>query len=392
MQSFTTAYAFPNDVQIAIAGDSSWTPAAWTATDQSYSLYKGLPLIPDPANVNGVYPIPYATGNLSGIHTAKDYRRGYNQSWNFTLQRDFGQGWIGSAGYVGMHAVLIQTGLDQNYGQLGGGAASQPYYDLGITSTVSPPLPYGSSVYHALQSTVTKRFGRGFTFNGAYTWSKQISLNSSIRIPGYESRNRYIDGSDRTHHLVLSGLYQLPFGKGKPYLQKSLGSWILGGWSMSGIFNHYSGTPFTVSSSSSSCNCPGNSQTADLVKDHVDIVGTGTGGQPYFDPLAFKPVTSVRFGTGGFNQLRGPGSTNIDLAVVRVFKITERWKLQVRGEALNATNTPHFSNPGTNVSNLQLNPDGTVKSLGGFSQITVANPLGRIVDQRYFRFALRIIF
>ena len=65
---------------------------------------------------------------------------------------------------------------------------------------------------------------------------------------------------------------------------------------------------------------------------------------------------------------------------------------QVRGEALNATNTPHFSNPGANVSNLQLNPDGTVRSLGGFSQITVANPLGRIIDQRYFRFGLRINF
>jgi hypothetical protein len=184
----------------------------------------------------------------------------------------------------------------------------------------------------------------------------------------------------------------LPFGKSKPYLQKGLGSWIMGGWSVSGIFNHYSGTPFTVSSSGSSCNCPGNSQTADLVNPHVAVVGTGTYGQAYFDPLAYKPVTSVRFGSGGFNQLRGPGSTNIDLGVFRDFKITERWKVQIRGEALNATNTPHFSNPGANVSNLQFNPDGTVRSLGGFGQITVANPLGRIIDQRYFRFALRISF
>jgi hypothetical protein len=59
---------------------------------------------------------------------------------------------------------------------------------------------------------------------------------------------------------------------------------------------------------------------------------------------------------------------------------------------MNASNTPHFANPGANVSNLQLNPDGSVKNLNGFSQITSTAPLGRILDQRYFRFGFRILF
>jgi hypothetical protein len=59
---------------------------------------------------------------------------------------------------------------------------------------------------------------------------------------------------------------------------------------------------------------------------------------------------------------------------------------------MNITNTPHFSNPGANVSNLQLNPDGSVKNLNGFSQITTTNPLGRLLDQRYFRLGVRIMF
>jgi hypothetical protein len=144
---------------------------------------------------------------------------------------------------------------------------------------------------------------------------------------------------------------------------------------------------------SSSCNCPGNSQVADLVNPHVAKVGSGVGGQAYFDPLAYAPVTGARFGTAGFNQLRGPGNTNVDLSVFRTFRLTERFKVHVRGEAMNATNTPHFANPsGTNVSNMSLNPDGTVKSLGGFSQITSTNPLGRVLDQRYFRFGFRILF
>jgi hypothetical protein len=112
----------------------------------------------------------------------------------------------------------------------------------------------------------------------------------------------------------------------------------------------------------------------------------------YINPLAFAPVTTATFGTGGFNQLRGPGNTNLDMSIFRTFRITERFKAQFRAEAMNATNTPHFANPGNNVSNMSLNPDGTIKNLGGFMQITSTAPLGRILDQRYFRLGARIIF
>jgi hypothetical protein len=156
--------------------------------------------------------------------------------------------------------------------------------------------------------------------------------------------------------------------------------------------------PFVVSSSAS-YNCPGNSQVADQVKGNVAIVGSGVGGQPYFDPLAYAPVTGARFGTSGFDQLRGPGSNNLDMSIFRNFRITERFQTQLRAEAFNVSNTPHFANPNNgstanqaNVSNLQLNSDGSVKSLGGYSQITSTAALGRLLDQRYFRFGFRILF
>jgi hypothetical protein len=239
---------------------------------------------------------------------------------------------------------------------------------------------------------VNKRLSNGFTFQAAYTYSKDIGMATSILIPQYTYYDHTTTSLDRTHHLAMSGTYEFPFGKSKPFATHGISAVILGGWMVNGIFNHYSGSPFTVTASGASCNCPGNTQTANQVLSQVDTVGSGVGGQAYFDPLAYAPVTTVSFGSSGLNRLRGPGNTNMDAGIFRSIRINERIKAQIRGEALNVSNTPHFSNPGANVSNRQLNSDGTVKNLNGFSQITSTNALGRLIDQRYFRFALRITF
>ena len=112
----------------------------------------------------------------------------------------------------------------------------------------------------------------------------------------------------------------------------------------------------------------------------------------YFDVLSYRGVTATRFGTSGFNQLRGPGSDNTDMSLQKTFNLTERWKFRLMGEALNVSNTAHFALPGTNASNMSFNSDGSLKALGGFGQITGTAPLGRIIDQRYFRFSLRLMW
>jgi hypothetical protein len=119
----------------------------------------------------------------------------------------------------------------------------------------------------------------------------------------------------------------------------------------------------------------------------VKILG-GTGpGQSYFDPAAFAPVTAVRYGTSGLNILRGPGVANVDLGLFRQFSLAERWKLQFRAEAFNATNTPHFNNPGTNVSNAIFGSNGSITRTNGYTEITSAQ-----ADQRQLRFGLRVSF
>jgi hypothetical protein len=384
--------AFPGEVRLDLNPVNASYGSAGT-------LSTGFPVIPAPTGTNGAYFIPPNTGNITAINSNKNYVRGYFQTFNLSIQKEFAWGILGQVGYAGMHSVHLQRVLNINYGTLGGGNASLPLAKFGqLSTTLTTPIFDGTSKYNSLQATLTKRLGNGLSLNGAYTYSKQIAMAASIRIPEYNARNYYTAGTDRTHHLILSGSYALPFGKGKKYGQQSAAAAILGGWSANGIFNRWSGAPFTVSSSAASCNCPGNSQTADLVKPNVAIVGRGVGGgatsanlaNAYFDPLAYAPVTGARFGTGGFNQLRGPGISNLDMSIFRVFPVTERVKIQFRAEALNLSNSPHMANPNGNVSLMALNSDGSLRSLGGFSQITAGAPVGRVLDQRYFRFGLRL--
>ena len=388
--------AYPGEVQLDEVAQNQYTYVG--------NLSTGLPQIVAAPNNNSVYPILPNTGNVTAVNSQKAFKRGYYQTYNFTIQRELPGNMLGTIGYVGTHGVKLTTSVNLNYGLLGGGTASQPLawlpdYSTGITS----PLPWGADKYNSLQAQLNRRFSNGLTFQAAYTYSKDIGMTTSRLIPNYINEDYYPTSIDRTHHLVMSGTYELPFGKGKSMANHGAGAAILGGWSLNGVFNHYSGTLFTVTASSSSCNCPGNTQTANLVLPTVAKVGNGVQGiglatanslsDAYLNPLAYAPVTGAVFGTAGFDQVRGPGNTNLDMGLFRTFNVRERFKIQLRAEAMNLSNTPHFSNPsGTNASNMSLNSDGSLKALGGFMQITTTNPLGRLIDPRYFRLGGRIIF
>jgi hypothetical protein len=335
-------------------------------------------------------------------------RRDYVESWNLTLQKELWWGFTGQAGYVASRQVAIPQFFNMNAGQVGGGSATQPYFARNGNTGLNLIIPVNHTHYDSLQTNVTRRFAKGYMVNVGYTFSKALAIccdeladkNPAIQIPQFFNFNRALAPYDRTHVFTASGIIELPFGRGKKWLSDSgVGSALLGGWQINTLVSTYSGKPFTVTTASGPLNAPGalnipggSVQIADRVKPEVKILG-GVGPNPYFDPFAFGPVTQARFGNAGLNSLRGPGSFNTDLSLFRNFQFSERWALQLRAEAFNFTNTPHFSNPGTNVSNLQLNTDGTIKSLGGYDQITSTTATGRDgIDERQFRFGVRVSF
>ncbi len=352
---------------------------------------EGIPPIAFPSLGNGIIPIP---GNVAVRTLEKEFKRGYVESFNFTVQRELKLGFVGQIAYVGTRGIRQMAFQELNYAEPGQGTAGRVLNQrFGRNANTEVVKPFGTANYNALQTQATRRFANGFQMQASYTWSKAISFNdeadSNLRFnaPSALARNRALTNFDRTHNLQIGSSAELPFGRGRKWAQNGFARYILGGWQVNGIFSAYSGVPFTVTSAGTSLNAPGNTQTADQVKGEVAILGGAGPGQAYFDPLAFAPVTEVRFGTAGINNLRGPGVVNLDAGLFREFAVGERFRIQFRAESFNVTNTPHFNNPGTNVSNLQLRPDGSVASLRGFSEITSAAD-----DERQIRFGLRLSF
>jgi hypothetical protein len=186
-------------------------------------------------------------------------------------------------------------------------------------------------------------------------------------------RNRAKAGYDIPHTLQMGFVYELPFGPGKKMAQAGVARWVLGDWQWNGVFAAYQGRPFSVTAAQGALNAPGNSQTADQVKPEVEKFGGIGAGQPFFDPTAFTAPTGVRFGSTGRNILRGPGAVNLDLGLFRKFPIKEQVQLEFRAEAANVSNTPHFNNPGGNIS------------AANFLVVTSAQP-----NQRQVRLGLRL--
>ncbi|MGH9372391.1 MAG: hypothetical protein ACRD15_12745, partial [Vicinamibacterales bacterium] len=185
--------------------------------------------------------------------------------------------------------------------------------------------------------------------------------------------NHALSDFDRTHNLHIRSVAELPFGAGRRWLNGGgVLSAIVGGWQINNLLSFYSGTPFTVTTSTTPLNAAGsvNQNPADQVKDDVEIFGGVGRDNPYFDPFAFVPVTEARFGNSGYNSLRGPGVAQWDVGLFRQINLGGTANLQLRVEAFNVTNRPHFSNPGTNRSSLRLNPDGSIRDLNGYTEVS----------------------
>jgi Carboxypeptidase regulatory-like domain len=352
------------------------------------SLEVGIPLPAVPDYKSGVIsPLPPGF-SLDSATDPINFKRGYVQSYNFTVQKTFGS-WSAQAAYVGTHSIHMYTRYNFNYCAVAATGQCNQYYPVFGGQSEGMILPLNSSHYNALQTSLDHRFNNGFFLAANYTYSKWVGLCCSanadsgpkISDPQYFYLNKAIMPGNRTNVFNLSAVFQSPFGRKKKYMTSGPGAAILADWQLNTVFVAYSGEPFSINDGNIAS---GSAQLATYAKGgHVSYPKKV---QEWFDPADFQAqptcptgVTKC-FGNVPFDSLVGPGGFNVDLSLFRDVRLTERVKAQFRFEVYNLTNTPHFANPNSDISS------------SSFGQISSVNAPNRLIDQRYFRIGVRFSF
>ncbi len=332
--------------------------------------FDALPPVPDiPLPADGVInPAP----NQAFFVIPPDNPNPYVHSYNLTYQRELPWSLAWDIGYVGSLGRRLPFQQQLNAALPGAGGAGRPFFvRFGRTANVDLRANGLNNNYNSLQTNITKRFSSGLQFTMAYTYSKTLGVGDDqggFIVQTDIRRNYGATGYDRTHMFVASHIYELPFGKGKPFANSGPAQYILGGWQLNGVFRWVSGAPFTPVADATPCNCPGNSNFADVVGPTNYTGGTGRGLR-WFDIASFAAPGANRFGNAGRNSLRGPGFKNYDLSLVRNFNLHERFRAEFRAEAYNLTNTPRWGNPTNNVNNSAF---GQILSASGERELQLA--------------------
>ncbi|HWE50702.1 MAG TPA: TonB-dependent receptor [Bryobacteraceae bacterium] len=291
----------------------------------------------------------------------------YVQQWSLSLEHQFFANTLLNVTYAGSKGTHLIGVVDINQAAPGVALAAGLHTGTGTIFTTAddprinaarPYLGYNAinaiesafdSNYNALQTQLSKRFGAAGVGSIAYTWSKNLTDNASDRSNAPQNSYDWHEGEygpatlDRTQVFSANYEYMLPF------FSKTHGfaGEVLKGWEVSGILSFYTGSPFTVTTSSvdpAGLGLLGNSAAS----SRPDMVCDPMANAPrtivqWFNTACFQPVpqNAVRPGNAGRGVIRGPGFENWDAAAMKSFSLGEKLRLQLRGEALNATNHPN---------------------------------------------------
>lgn len=214
---------------------------------------------------------------------------------------------------------------------------------------VAVNVPTGYSWCHSLQTRLERRFSKAYTLMLAYTWSKSMEateyLNALDTAP-YESISTF----DRPHRLVVSGIWEVPVGRGR-HLGGSLPKavdFVAGGWQLNGIMQRQSGAPLAFGDVWTLFT--GDTKSINLPKSERSVDRWFNTAAGFNRNNAQALASNYRVSALRFSGIRGDGQSRWDLSAIKNFKVTERWKVQFRAECLNAMNHPNLFAPNTTPS------------------------------------------
>jgi hypothetical protein len=363
---------YPVKGNVGLNNGASSYVAAVLPSGQAASFQTGIP-VPPPVAIpsNGILTLGSSFNATSMETVPLNWKNPYVEAWNLSFQRELPAHFVFDLAYVGNHGVRIGVARNINVASF-----TAPTSAIGNTDyllyprTGSTTLYWDgmSSMYNSLQTKLDRRFTNGLGITTAFTFGKGMGYQTGddgglqgFYLTGQGHRNYGRNDFDRTFTFVQSYVYQLPFGKNKPFLKSPGLDRIVGGWQLQGILSVSSGQPFNVTYSATYLNAPGNVNTPVQVTPSVSILkginSASNGGSPWFDPTAFAapPCQSAtptsacpsgqQLGTIGRNALTGPGFFNVNLTLSKNTKLTERVGMELRLESFNTTNTTAFGNP-----------------------------------------------
>lgn len=309
----------------------------------------------------------------------------YNQQWQFNVQRELPWRILIDAAYLGMLSLKQFENFNLNEKPdrfLALGAAentrvANPFFGLApanstlgasntiVQSRLWPAYPQFASLtvngantgranYHAMMLKVDKRFSHGFSTLVSHTFSKLIDNNTASLI---NTRNyRSVSALDQSHTLRWAATYSFPW---RP--QSAFARAVVSGWELTGFFSFETGTPLSVTHANGRPIRIRNPKLDGPVADRLNR---------YFDTTAFQPLPNQYTITpepAFLSELRTPSAGSLNLTALKSFTLYERLKLQLRMDAIGATNSPIFGAPGTNLSNLAT--FGVINSAAGSRQM-----------------------
>lgn len=359
---------------------------------------------------------PALTTFLSQVSVSKNLVNPYYQRWSATFQRELPAGILLDVGYVGSKGTKLFVSEDAN-------PNVTPDLRIPVPANVSTSTRQGrvdqlqgqrlvrtnggSSTYHAAQLQLTRRFSSGFSFNVAYTFSKLIDNGSEIfslgstatlqnasvpAIFGGLQIDKGISFFDRTHRLVFTYVYELPFSKS----QRGVLGRATGGWQILGLTTYESGGPYSVLNGQDADGLGGSgfdrpdfnplgragvrakpdpSSPTGYVNPDANNAPIDPSQARYIGIAANTSSTHRRPGNLGRNTERGPALKNWDVNIVKNTRINERFHLEFRAEFYNIFNTPMYGK--VSVSPFAPSQDAQIIEANVFN-----SPAGQFLNER----------
>ncbi len=384
------------------------------AFDESPLLVNGrLPRVPtqetSPFAFNGDELVPVIFALPGNNQFQSKFATPYTQSWNFGIQRELGHLFLLEADYVGSHGVdqlrnisgalpsVARVNAIRNLSRQINPTSTRTNFLNGVLNTAFNPiflnLALGQSTFNSMQLRLTKtltnkEFGTG-QIQAVYAWSHSIDDSADGLVPGsgpdgtserglprdssgfaggFSAPERGNSGFDVRHRFVLNFIYDLPLRFENRTLDR-----FLGNWTMSGIVQSQTGTPYSIFGSTDSAGT-GLGQRADFAPSGQglsDLAAATNDPRTYTGPArslfrnpcpanrtntsptacsAAVGVAVGRQGTVGRNQFYGPAFNKVDFSVIKRFPITENTRFTIRADFFNIFNTVNFGLPNNDIN------------------------------------------